>query len=106
MRVQPQDPEYIKDAAAETAFWQDAPEHSLEAQDEQLAESPVDRYINRFQHDSYTASAFPRRKDNLSLRLGSYWRHQIEMELLPSSMATVSTACFTFFPGLPRRSPV
>ena len=47
MRVQPQDPEYIEDAVAETAFWQDAPEHSLEALDEQFAESPIDRYINR-----------------------------------------------------------
>ncbi|MFV1980847.1 MAG: cell surface protein SprA, partial [Rhodothermia bacterium] len=42
--------------------------------------SIVDRYIPKFRSDGYSASPFPRRKDNLSLRLGSYWRHEIKMD--------------------------
>lgn len=47
MRVRPDDPEYVMAAAAEAAFWQDVRMYSLEALDEHLAESPIDRYINQ-----------------------------------------------------------
>lgn len=55
MRVRPDDPDYVRQARAEAAFWQEIHPCGLEATEDAHAAGPVDRYLNeRFTGDAGT----------------------------------------------------